>query len=81
MTDDVDVLAGLEAGEADHPLGEVVDPHRLAHLEHVDGGALVAALGAVLRGAALAVRMRGRRQDEVRRLSRRHEVAHHVRDG
>src|SRR6266849_5316977 len=31
---DVDVAAGLETGEPDHPLGKLDDLHRLAHIEH-----------------------------------------------
>ena len=52
---DLDVLAGLEAGKADHALGELVDAHRLAHLEDVDRGALV------VTGAAAEPRPRHRR--------------------
>ena len=33
---DVDVAAGLEPGQPDHPLGEIDDLHRLAHVEDVD---------------------------------------------
>src|SRR5262249_30274276 len=70
---DVDVLAGLEAGEADHALGKVDDAHRLPHVEHVYGDAHALRPGRVAR----------RGDDEIAGFADGHEVAHHVtvRDG
>ena len=33
---DLDVAARFEPGKPDHPLGEIDDLHRLAHVEHID---------------------------------------------
>ncbi len=65
---DIDVAAGLEAGEPDHALGEVDDFHRLAHIEHIDRDIRTFGPERVACG----------RDDEVARFANGHEIAHHV---
>ena len=67
---DVDIAAGLEAGEPDHALGEIHDLHRLTHIEHVDRDIRTLA----------PERMARRGDDEVAGFADGHEIAHHVRD-
>src|SRR5258708_1191324 len=66
---DVDVSAGLEPGESDHPLGKVDDLHRLTHVEDVDRNARMPCPKGVACGS----------DDEVASLPDGHEVADHVR--
>ena len=65
----VDVAPGFETREADHPLGEIDDLHRLAHIEHVNRHTRLPGLE----------RMACRRDHKVARLADGHEVAHHLR--
>ena len=67
---DLDVAAGLEAGQPDHALGEIDDLHRLAHVEHIDRRRPT---------RSRPERMARRRDHEVAGLADGHEVAHHVR--
>ena len=71
--DDGDVLVGREARDLDHLAGEVENAHLLAHFQHIDRGPL----HPDVRG----IGVRGRREDELRGLAHRHEIAHHVRMG
>jgi hypothetical protein len=55
---DLDVGARLAARQPDHPLGQVVDLHRLAHVEHehLAAGALVGQRGGLQARAAPPLR-------------------------
>ena len=67
-TDDLDrdVAVGVQTGEPDHVPGELDDPHRVAHVEHVHGNGSP-------RGA-----QRARADDQLHGLRDRHEVARHL---
>ena len=64
---DVDVPTRLESGESNHALGKVQNPHRLAHIEYIDGHRLGITLGVPCRS-----------DDKVARLTDCHEVADHL---
>ena len=59
---------GSRPGQPDHPLGEIDDLHRLAHVEHIDRDI----------GALARERVARRRHDQIAGFADGHEVAHHV---